>query len=109
MIAEFYLLSVEEFFIKFVKVIETTGNALFIQLKSSLKNLKLDLIDMPGQGYDNGLNMKGQYKSVSSRVLKEYPRTFYSSCGCHYLNLALCDMTMSSIQGKSFFGMVQRI
>lgn len=53
--------------------------------------------------------MKGQYKGVSSRVLKEYPRAFYSPCGCHSLNLAICDMAMSSIQAKSFFGVVQRI
>ncbi|WOG86241.1 hypothetical protein DCAR_0205442 [Daucus carota subsp. sativus] len=102
-------ISVEEFFIEFVKVSETTGDALFIQLKESLRDLKLDLTDMRGQGYDNGSNMKGQYKGVSARVLREYPRAFYSPCGCHSLNLALCDMAMSSIQAKSFFGVVQRI
>ncbi|XP_073063978.1 uncharacterized protein [Primulina eburnea] len=53
--------------------------------------------------------MKGQYKGVSSRVLKEYPRAFYTPCGCHSLNLALCDMAMSCVQAKSFFGVIQRI
>ncbi|XP_074377140.1 uncharacterized protein LOC141718660 [Apium graveolens] len=59
---------------------------------------------MRGQGYDNGSNMKGQYKGVSGRVLREYPREFYSTCGCHSLNLALCDIEMITIQAKSFFG-----
>lgn len=41
---------VEEFFIEFVKVIETTGDALFVKLKDSLTILKPVLSDMRGQG-----------------------------------------------------------
>ncbi|CAA0841935.1 General transcription factor 2-related zinc finger protein, partial [Striga hermonthica] len=46
---------------------------------------------------------------VSNRMLNEYPRVFYTPCGCHSLNLTLCDMAMSSVQVKSFFGVIQRI
>ncbi|KAL6495855.1 hypothetical protein OROGR_030418 [Orobanche gracilis] len=102
-------ITVEEFFIGFLKVVETTEDSLFLELKDALAILNLDLNDIRGQGYDNGSNMKGHYKGVSSRVLKEYPRAFYSPCSCHSLNLVLCDMAMSSVQAKSFFGVIQRI
>ncbi|CAA0839993.1 TTF-type zinc finger protein with HAT dimerisation domain [Striga hermonthica] len=93
----------------FVYPINDKGDALFNELKSILSIWKLDLSDLRGQGYDNGSNMNGQYKGVSSRVLNEYPRAFYTPCGCHSLNLTLCDMAMSSVQAKSFFGVIQRI
>jgi hypothetical protein len=48
-----------------------------------------------GQGYDNGSNMKGKHQGVQSRLLKINPRAFYSACGCHSLNLTLCDMANS--------------
>ncbi|CAH9128174.1 unnamed protein product [Cuscuta epithymum] len=100
---------VEEFFITFVKVVETTGEALFHELKRLLETHELDFNNVRGQGYDNGSNMKGDNKGVQGRVLREYPRAFYTPCGCHSLNLALCDMAMSCPQAKTFFGVVQRI
>ena len=96
-------IKVEEFFITFVKVIETTGESLFNTLKSLLRSYELDFNTVQGQGYDNGSNMKGQHKRVQSRVMREYPRAFYTPCGSHTLNLAISDMTMSCFQAKYFF------
>ncbi|CAH9081169.1 unnamed protein product [Cuscuta europaea] len=100
---------IEEFFITFVKVVETTGEALFDELKCLLQTHELDFSNMRGQGYDNGSNMKGGNKGVQARVLKEYPRAFYTPCSCHSLNLSLCDMALSCSQAKTFFDAVQRI
>ncbi|PWA79198.1 zinc finger MYM-type protein 1 [Artemisia annua] len=64
---------------------------------------------MRGQGYDNGANMKGKHQGVQKTFLDLNPRTFYTPCGCHSLNLTLCDMAHVCVKGKSFFGIIQRI
>ena len=53
--------------------------------------------------------MKGKHKGVQKKVLEVNPRAFYTPCGCHSLNLALCDMENSCLKAKSFFGIVQCI
>ena len=39
-----------------------------------------------------GSNMKGGNKGVQKKFLDVNPRAFYSTCGCHSLNLTLHDM-----------------
>ncbi len=100
-------ISIEESFIGFIDVNDTTGQGLFEVLENELKSLDLDIDDVRGQGYDNGSNMKGKHQGVQRRLLDVNPRAFYSACGCHSLNLTLCDMAKSC--AKDFFGIIQRI
>ena len=48
-------------------------------------------------------------KRVQKRIIDINPKAFYTPCGCHNLNLVLCDLANSCPKATSFFGVVQRI
>ncbi len=100
---------IEESFVGFSAVTDTTGQGLAETLTATLENLGIDLLNCRGQSYDNGSNMRGIHRGVQALILEKNPDALFMPCASHSLNLLLCDAASSNRACLNFFGTVQRL
>lgn len=100
---------IEESFVGFTTVKDTTGKGLAETLVNTLESLGIDLVNCRGQSYDNGSNMSGIHRGVQALIQEKNPEALFMPCASHSLNLLLCDAASSNRQCLSFFGTVQRL
>jgi hypothetical protein len=101
--------TINESFLGFVNVDDTTGQGLCNIITDFLLKWNLPIEDMRGQGYDNGANMKGKKTGLQNLILKQNPRAFFVPCAAHTLNLTINDAAKVNCDTISFFGTVQEI
>ena len=56
----------------------------------AILELKLDINDCRGQGYDEAAAVSGSKNGMAVHIIKEKPKAFYTQCFSHILNLSIC-------------------
>ena len=67
-----------------------SGKALNETLLGAISELKLDINDCGGQGYDEAATVSGSEKGMAPHIIKKYPKAIYTHCFSHRLNLSIC-------------------
>ncbi|XP_050058718.1 zinc finger MYM-type protein 1-like [Aphis gossypii] len=99
---------IQEDFLNFVPLHNTSGENLANTLLDSLKNFGIDLQYLRGQGYDGAAAMSGRFNGVQAIVKKQYKTAVYIHCSAHVLNLAICSACeLSSI--RNTIGIIEAV
>lgn len=99
---------IQEDFLNFVPLHNTSGENLANILLDSLKNFGIDLQYLRGQGYDGAAAMSGRFNGVQAIVKKQYKTAVYIHCSAHVLNLAICSACeLSSI--RNTIGIIEAV
>ena len=82
-------IKIEEYFLNFLNVDDTSGSRLFSLFVDSMNPFGLDMDDVRGQGYDIGSNMNGKNKRGHSKAITCINLRV---CTCHVLAIVLTSL-----------------
>ena len=69
-----------------------SGKALSETFLGAIYELKLDINDCRGQGYDGAAAVSGSKNGMAAHITKENPEVIYTHCFSHRLNLSICKI-----------------
>ena len=95
--------TVHERFIEFLPVKSTTGQDLCDVQVNELEKLQLNVQNIRGENYHNGINMKGVHFRVQKPFLNINSRAFLTPCACHNYNLIVADMAKTCPDALTVF------
>ena len=83
---------IKEEFVKFIECDDgISGEAMARKVATNIAELKLEMSDCRGQGYDGAGNMAGKYRGTAARIQRDHPKAVYVHCASHRLNLDVCN------------------
>ena len=69
----------------------------------TLSHYKLHIENIRGQGYDEAINMRGEWNGFQALFLKDCPYAYYVHCMAHRLQLALVTASREVKDVHQFF------
>ncbi|XP_074297557.1 uncharacterized protein LOC141628297 [Silene latifolia] len=92
-----------ESFLGVVKVDDTCSLSLKDAITKMIKDNKLSMSKIRGQGYDGASNMKGHIQGLKTLILSDIPSAYYIHCFAHQLQLTLVAVARDNCDCKWFF------
>ncbi|XP_031258560.1 zinc finger MYM-type protein 1-like [Pistacia vera] len=92
-----------EHFIGIVHVKNTSAKFLKIAIDAFFVKYGLSLTSLRGQGYDGASNMRVEFNSLKTLILRESKFAFYIHCFSHQLQLALVKVVSKHLALGEFF------
>ncbi|XP_053122763.1 zinc finger MYM-type protein 1-like isoform X2 [Hemicordylus capensis] len=99
---------VREHFLGFIDI-DTAGPGMTNVLLQKLEEMGIDLVEMRGQGYDHGANVKAKNSGVQARLRELNPRAFFLPCHSHSLSLVVSDAASACVEASECFNVIQSI
>ncbi|KYN19390.1 Zinc finger MYM-type protein 1 [Trachymyrmex cornetzi] len=89
-------------------IVDVTPDSAHVEQTTFILKNNIPLTECRGQGYDNGSNMKSDYKGAQSYIIRDNSLAVYSPCSGHSLNLCGVDSAEYCSKAITFFGVVQK-
>jgi hypothetical protein len=93
--------------LKMIAAEKTSGEALYVNIKSQLEKFGLSTAHIVGCSFDGAANMSGQYNGLQAQLKKDNANVQYVHCCAHALNLVMTDCTECCKVAKDFLGLLQ--
>nr|XP_008106743.1 PREDICTED: zinc finger MYM-type protein 1 [Anolis carolinensis]XP_008106744.1 PREDICTED: zinc finger MYM-type protein 1 [Anolis carolinensis]XP_008106745.1 PREDICTED: zinc finger MYM-type protein 1 [Anolis carolinensis] len=103
------VVNIREHFLEFIDVDDTKGCSMANVLLKRLEEMGIAIVDMRGQSYDNGANMKGKNSGVQTWLQELSPCAFFVPCSSHSLNIVVTDAASNFSEAVEFFNSVKSI